>query len=148
MEALSDLGHWRVVGTTVAIIVTCVMLHYEVLLRANGLLARLPMRRRPRIFVLILMILLSHVAQIWLFAGGYYYLVGVAEVGTLVGLEVVRLADCVYFSAVTFTTLGFGDITPAGPIRFMVGMEALSGLVLITWSASFAFLEMQRFWRP
>lgn len=147
MEALSDPGHWRVVATTIAIILICVMLHYEVLLRANDLLARLPMRRRPRIFVLIMMILLSHVTQIWLFAGGYYYLVGMAEVGTLTGLGVVTLPDCVYFSAVTFTTLGFGDITPAGPIRFMVGMEALAGLVLITWSASFAFLEMQRFWR-
>lgn len=147
MEALSDPSHWRVVGTTVAIILTCVLLHYEVLLRANDLLVQLPMRRRPRIFVLILMILLSHVAQIWLFAGGYFYLVEIAEVGTLVGLDALTLGDCVYFSAVTFTTLGFGDIVPAGPIRFMVGMEALSGLVLITWSASYTFLEMQRFWR-
>jgi len=46
-----------------------------------------------------------------------------------------------------FTTLGFGDVIPYGAIRFMTGMEALTGLVLITWSASFAFIEMQRHWR-
>jgi hypothetical protein len=31
-------------------------------------------------------------------------------------------------------------------VRFLAGMEALSGFVLITWSASFTFLEMQRYW--
>ena len=54
--------------------------------------------------------------------------------------------DCVYFSFTTFTTLGFGDIHPLGPIRFLTGIEALTGLVLITWTASFLFLEMQRHW--
>jgi hypothetical protein len=30
----------------------------------------------------------------------------------------------------------------------MTGLEALTGLVMITWSASFTFLEMQRDWPP
>jgi hypothetical protein len=46
-----------------------------------------------------------------------------------------------------YTTVGFGDLLPQGAIRFMSGMEALTGLVMITWSASFTFLEMQRDWR-
>ena len=54
--------------------------------------------------------------------------------------------DYVYFSALTNTTVGFGDFVPSGPVRFLAGMEALTGLVLITWSASFTFLEMQRYW--
>jgi hypothetical protein len=45
-----------------------------------------------------------------------------------------------------FTTLGFGDIEPLGFIRLLVGMEALVGFVLITWTASFLFYEMQRHW--
>jgi len=57
------------------------------------------------------------------------------------------LLDCVYFSAVCFTTLGLGDMFPIGAIRFMTGAEALCGLVLITWSGSFTFVEMQRFWK-
>jgi hypothetical protein len=28
----------------------------------------------------------------------------------------------------------------------MSGLQAVAGLVLITWSASFTFLEMQRYW--
>ena len=34
---------------------------------------------------------------------------------------------------------------PVGAIRFLVGTEALTGFVLVTWSASFTFVEMQRF---
>ena len=42
---------------------------------------------------------------------------------------------------------GFGDVAPVGPIRFMAGTMALTGFVMITWSASFTYLEMARFWR-
>jgi hypothetical protein len=48
----------------------------------------------------------------------------------------------------TYTTLGFGDIVPVGPVRFLTSVEALTGFVLITWSASFTYLEMNRFWKP
>ena len=47
----------------------------------------------------------------------------------------------------TFSTVGFGDIAPVGPIRFTSATEALCGFVLITWSASFTYLEMEKFWR-
>jgi hypothetical protein len=49
-------------------------------------------------------------------------------------------------SAMTYTTVGFGDVVPVGAIRFVAGLEALTGLVMITWSASYTFLEMQRDW--
>jgi hypothetical protein len=39
-----------------------------------------------------------------------------------------------------------GDIQPHGDLRFLTGIESLTGLVLITWTASFLFVEMQRFW--
>lgn len=55
--------------------------------------------------------------------------------------------DFVYYSAMVYTTVGFGDLIPAGPIRMMTGTEALAGLALITWSASFTYLQMQRVWR-
>jgi len=53
----------------------------------------------------------------------------------------------VYFSLVTYSSLGIGDLYATGPMRFMVGIEAITGLVLSAWTASFTFYEMQRFWR-
>lgn len=50
-------------------------------------------------------------------------------------------------AAVTYTTLGFGDLAPVGPLRFLAGTMARTGFVLITWSASFTYLEMSRDWR-
>ena len=54
--------------------------------------------------------------------------------------------DCAYFSFTIYTTLGFGDIVPHGNMRYLTGLESLTGLVLITWSASFLYYEMQRHW--
>ena len=70
-------------------------------------------------------------------------------IGTLVGYEAFAFLDYIFMSAVTYTTVGYGDIVPLGPVRFLYGTQALVGFVLITWSASFAFIEMQRNWnRP
>ncbi len=43
-----------------------------------------------------------------------------------------NLSRMIYFSAVTITTLGFGDIVPVTPMaRWMVTAEAVSGVVLV-----------------
>ena len=39
-----------------------------------------------------------------------------------------------------------GDQVPTGSLRLICGAEALTGLAMITWSASFMFVEMQRYW--
>ena len=46
-----------------------------------------------------------------------------------------------------FSTIGFGDISPVGNLKYLTGLEALTGLVLITWTASFLFIEMQKHWK-
>ena len=33
------------------------------------------------------------------------------------------------------------------PLRILVGTESLNGLILITWSASFTYLSMEKFWQ-
>ncbi|MDX1455855.1 MAG: ion channel, partial [Gammaproteobacteria bacterium] len=95
---------------------------------------------------LVPFILLTHVIEIWVFTAGYLLAMQLG-LGTLAGDFNNTLQEVAYFSAVTYTTVGFGDIVPQGDLRLLVGTEALAGLVLITWSASFTFIEMQRFWR-
>ncbi len=67
--------------------------------------------------------------------------------GTLNGEFTLSLLDCTYFSFVSYSSLGLGDIYPTGWLRFLTGLETLTGLVLITWTASFMFIEMQKFWK-
>lgn len=51
-----------------------------------------------------------------------------------------------YYSTVAYTSLGIGDLYPAGHLRLISAMETLNGLVLIGWSTSFTFLAMRRYW--
>ncbi len=136
-----------VVLVTAAIVIVCVVLHYEALSWLTGVLKRITLSPRQHILVLIFAILLFHVAEIWIFGVGYYLLISTAGHGALLASHAVGILDCIYYSAVCFTTLGLGDVIPVGAVRFVTGMESLTGFVLLTWSASFTFVEMQRFWR-
>ena len=148
MGYLTDAGNWLVVVSAIAIVSACVVLHYEVLNACNRFLPVLSHRRRRRVLILIFVVLATHVAEIWLFGAGYFVLVQRYALGSLSGPATMDLPDFVYFSAMTYSTVGFGDAVPVGAIRFLAGMEALTGFVMITWSASYTFLEMQRDWRP
>jgi hypothetical protein len=64
------------------------------------------------------------------------------QLGSLEGGFTHTLGDCGYYSFVTYTTWGFRDLIPKGPIRFLTGMEALTGL-LHTWTNSFMYIQMQ-----
>lgn len=39
--------------------------------------------------------------------------------------------SCVYFSLVTWTTLGYSDLIPKGPARLVAGLEAFSGYLVM-----------------
>ena len=136
-----------VVFVTGFTVLACVLLHYEVFSWLSRALLRMHSGiRRRRILLLIFGLLALHVAEIWIFGVGYFVLLGDPTVSQIHGSG-GSLLDLVYFSAVVYTTLGLGDLVPEGAIRFLTGTEALTGFVLITWSASFTFLEMQRFWK-
>ena len=146
-ELATVQSHAAVVGITALVVIACIFLHYESLSFLTVILKRIHTRARPRILLLIFAILLTHVLEIWIFGFAYYLLISTEGHGALIAQYPLGLIDCVYYSAVCFTTLGLGDVVPAGPVRFLTGTEALTGFVLITWSASFTFIEMQRFWK-
>ncbi len=146
-DALLTEHNIAVVLVTGVLVLACVLLHYEVFSWLTRALVRMHTRiRRRRIILLIFGLLALHVAEIWMFGFGYFVLLDGSSVSQIHGSG-GRLLDLVYFSAVVYTTLGLGDLIPGGAIRFMTGTEALTGFVLITWSASFTFLEMERFWK-
>jgi hypothetical protein len=154
--ALQDLGRREfdvtgpqlLVGLISALVTAlCVLFHYEMMSVTYARLPQLGLPRRARIVVLIFAALVAHVVEVWMFGLTYWLLDRWPSLGGLSGTFAEGALDFVYYSVVTFTTLGFGDVVPQGPVRILTGTEALVGLTLITWSASLAFLEMQRDWR-
>ena len=130
--------------TTVVVLLT-VGVHYEMLRGLSVTIPRLPVANRARVGITILGALVAHLVEVMVFALAFYLTIRSGNLGELKGGG-QHPVDIMYFSLVTYTSLGYGDITPAGNIRLLAGVEALTGLVLIAWTASFAFLQMQRFW--
>ena len=128
----------------VAIVVT---IHYWALHQLTALLPKIRARHHFRIVLGVFGALIAHMGEIWVFAVAYFFISRADGLGTLTGNFDGSLFDCMYFSFSTYTTVGFGDIYPEGFLRATTGIEGLTGLVLITWTASFLFLEMQRNWR-
>ncbi len=136
-----------VLGTVFAV-GSSVLLHYEGLsLLSQWLAKRRDHHPRRKVLYGIFGVLSLHIVEIWIFGLTLWVLLMFANTGSVTGSEARSLLDAVYLSANTYTTVGFGDLAPVGPVRFIGGTMALTGLVLITWSASFTFLEMQSFWR-
>jgi len=124
-----------------------VLIHFEALNQLSVFIPKISIQHRLRVLIGVFGALLAHVIEIWIFSFGYYFMIHVGGFGLLQGSFDNSLMDCVYFSFVSFTTLGFGDIIATGDIRFLAGLEALTGLVLVTWTASFMFIEMQKQWK-
>ena len=128
---------------TLALVGLCVLLHYETF----SLLARLThgqQLRRTSLLITMFGLLVAHVIEIGIFGVGIL-LAELWELGSLLPPS-EHPSGAFYYSAIVYTTVGFGDVIPEGGIRWITGVEALVGLALITWSASFTFLQMQRLW--
>ncbi|MCE0557659.1 MULTISPECIES: ion channel [unclassified Motilimonas] len=65
----------------------------------------------------------------------FYFIFGISFAGEIVSFNVnhsimenfISLLECLYYSVVTFTTLGYGDFTPIGLSRGMAAIEAFTG---------------------
>lgn len=131
---------------TLVLVSATVLIHYEVLRWTNRLVPELALSTRTRILVVIGSILFAHLAEICVFALAYFMMHDRLGLGSIAGEVSGRWLDFFYFSASTYTTLGVGDVVPTGALRVVAGVESLTGLVLIGWSASYTYLTMQQSW--
>lgn len=72
-------------------------------------------------------------AVIWGFT--YYLIPNITEFDTL--------EKSIYFSLVTYTTLGYGEITISSTNRILSGFEAMNGIILLGWSTTVLLSVMQ-----
>ncbi len=65
----------------------------------------------------------------------FYFFFGISFAGEIVAFNTdhgalkntISFLECLYYSVVTFTTLGYGDFTPVGLSRGMAAIEAFTG---------------------
>ncbi|MDQ8194895.1 ion channel [Coraliomargarita sp. SDUM461004] len=94
--------------------------------------------------VLVLLLLVSvHLVVIMGFAVGLYFLSLTSGAGQLEGGLEQNFMDFFYHSAVTYSTLGMSEM-PQGHLKFMTALESLTGIILLTWSATFYYSVMGR----
>jgi hypothetical protein len=134
-------------GCCILLLLVTTSIHYEALQALNLVLPRLRAAGRARLLVVMLSVFVVHGAEVIVFAAAYYLLARHAGLGTLGAAGPPSFNMSMYFSFETYSSLGYGDLVPSGALRMLAGAEALNGLLLIGWSASYAHVAMDRFWQ-
>ena len=139
------LQHFLASALAIVIVFITVTMHYEAL-RFLGRTLGAHVHKRIGVLLVMIGLLIAHALEIWVFAFGYMFAEWAPNMGHIEGVDEPDAWDYMYLSSMVFATVGFGDLVPVGAMRMISAAEALTGLSLITWSASFTFLAMQKFW--
>lgn len=123
---------------------TAVGVHYEALVFASAFVRRVAGPARIGVALGVVIALVAHMVEVLLYAVGWQVLIGAGMVE--LNLASPSPLDTVYFSGAVYTSLGFGDIVPVRGGQLLAVAEAVTGLVLIAWTASFTFYEMRYHW--
>ena len=90
-------------------------------------------RQTVAVMAIVLGLFILHTIEIWLWAAAFVW---VGAVG--------NFPDALYFSTVTFSTLGYGDIVAAPDWRLFAAFEAMDGFILLGWSISYLIAASMR----
>src|SRR5262249_54335672 len=91
------------------------------------------LRRAVLLLRLFMWIIIIHLIQVGLWAVVFWR-----------GRELPDLETAVYFSLVSYTTIGFGDVVLSPGWRLLAGLEGLAGIILIGWSTAFMITVVNR----
>jgi len=73
------------------------------------------------------------IVEVWTWSGLFVF------IGALPSLE-----EATYFSVVTYSTLGYGDIVLGPEWRLLASIAAVNGLILFGWTTALVFIVVQR----
>lgn len=82
---------------------------------------------------LVLLLFFASIVEATMWAGAYI-LAGAIE----------SFEEALYFSIVTFTTLGYGDIALSSSWRLLASFEAAIGIIIFGWSTAIVMAAVQR----
>jgi hypothetical protein len=133
----------------IRLFVACLVMALCVAIHASGLAWAMRWLRRPlpsiypplatlRLFIRVAVwIVLLHLVEILAWAGLYVWSTALPDLPT-----------AVYFSAVTYTTTGYGDVVLPPAWRLDGGVEALTGILMCGWSTGFFVAVVGRLYQP
>ena len=125
-----------------AMVISTVMIHFAGLLallrilrtRGGGFRAHESLLGQGALIIMVVLGLFAiHTLEVWLYALSYL------AIGAISDFE-----SALYFSTVTFATLGYGDIVLTPAWRIFGAIEAVNGLILLGWSTAFLISLMSR----
>ncbi|MBK5933136.1 ion channel [Rhodovulum imhoffii] len=116
----------------VAVTVTIHVLLFAGLVRLSGRVSRRSIDSFGRVTLLVcgmtVIIILAHIVEIQIW-GAYYNLIGFMQ----------SWEEGFYFSAVTYATIGYGDIVPPPELRTLAAAEGLTGILMCSLSGGLIF---------
>ena len=129
--ALSSL----MIGLTVSIHVAGLLLLARVLRHYAARMHRHndAVHQTAAVVIVVLGLVAVHTVEIWAYAVLYLLLGAFSDIET-----------ALYFSTVTFTTLGYGDVVLDNGWRLLAAIEAANGLLLFGWSTAFLITVIVR----
>jgi len=148
MQELTAL-HPGIILTGIGLIVATVLVHAlgtHALIRflsrhyanASGLIPS--QKALPAVIWTAMALMVLHVIEIQLWALTYLFIVP--------GDTLDTYEKATYFSFVTYTTVGYGDVTlSTQDWRLLSGIEAMDGILLAGWSTALLFVVVQRSWK-
>lgn len=115
------------IGVTVVIHSTGLILITQVAAKAISHVRRHGRRSRLLAIIFVVIGLFAVISvEVWLWAGLYLW------IGVLGNLE-----TALYFSTVTFSTVGYGDIVAGQTWRLLAALEGINGFLMIGWSTAY-----------
>ena len=126
------------------LIILCTAIFYEIVAHTWVILPRLKGKRTQIIFT-IFATFVAHTLEVWIFGIADYLADTQMHFGTLKGADNITFLQYIYFSGVTYSSLGFGNIDAAGGLQLFTVVESVLGLTFIGWSVAFTYLVMQEY---
>lgn len=132
-------SEWLMLGAGVALLLVSGVWHLGGILAIKA--CKPASGEHPYLAVLVTFwgLALLHLSEIALAAGGYWLALSLPDTGAITHESGTRMAGLLYFSGVSFATMGYTAQDATGAIRLLVMLQGLGGFMLITWSATFVY---------
>lgn len=141
---MDQLWQALIIGILALLLITAIF--YECLCLISRFVSKLSHKPRQLLYVMIIGVFITHGIAISIYAVIYWTLIHYTTLSDLSGNVEKHFLTYLYFSATTYSSLGIGDVYPEGALRFLAGIQAINGLILITWSGTFTFFSIQKMW--